>query len=401
MKVTHVYRYSYPPLHGGIEQHIHTLVHRLKHSVQTEVLVSGSRPDYQLDEGVPIRSAGTCGHVSGAPISPLLPYWMRRSNPDLFHFHAPNPTGEMSYLLAACDTPSVVTYHMETVRYARMARYYRPFLEEFLRRTARIIVSTPQHIAQSAILQKYREKCRIIPFGIDTQRYEATPIVIEKAQQLRARYGERLVLFIGKLRHYKGLDYLLRAMQQVSGHLLIVGEGEEKNALLGLAKELEISDRITWLSHLENEEFLATLHACDLLVLPSVYQTETFGLVQLEAHACGKPVICTALGTGVEYVNQHERTGLVVPPRDEQALAGAICRLLDDPDYRCRLGETARARARTEFTQERMTADILAVYQEVLGYSEASARANVAADVALAAAGTGAMGGTLTPRQHP
>src|SRR5213078_4106251 len=93
---------------------------------------------------------------------------------------------------------------------------------------------------------------------------------------------------------------------------------------------------------------------------------EMFGIAQLEAHACGKPVVSTALGTGVEYVNLHERTGLVVPPRDVDALALALNRLLDDPEYRARLGETARARVRAEFTQERMAADILALYREIL-----------------------------------
>lgn len=367
MKVTHVYRYSYPPLHGGIEQHIHTLVHQLKQHVRPEVLVSGVRPSVQMDGGIPIRSTGAWGHLIGAPISPSLPYWLRSSRADLLHFHMPNPTGELSYLLAASRVPSVVTYHMETVRYARALRCYRPFLDAFLRRASRIIVSTPQHIATSAILPAHREKCRVIPFGIDVRRFAPTPAVLDRAARLREQYGERLVLFVGKLRHYKGLDFLLRAMVGVPGRLLLVGEGEEKERLRTLAEELRLGDRVVWLSHLENEEFLAALHACDVFVLPSIYRTETFGLAQLEAQACGKPTICTALGTGVEYVNLHEHTGLVVPPADAEALASALNRLLDHPEYRQRLGEAARARVHAEFTQERMTAAILDLYQEVLG----------------------------------
>lgn len=366
MKVTHVYRYSYPPLHGGIEQHIHTLVHQLKEEAEPEVLVSNTRPAHQVDDGVPLRSVGAWGHLVGSPISPTLPYWMRRSRPDLFHFHAPNPTGEMSYLMSCPGVPSVVTYHMETARYARALRLYRPFLEAFLRRTSRIIVSTPQHITSSAILPAFRDKCRVIPFGIDVRRFAPTPAVQEHAAGLRARYGDRLLLFIGKLRHYKGLDYLLHALVQVRGRLLIVGEGEEKERLQTLAIELGVGERVVWLSHLEREQFIGTLHACDVFVLPSIYKTETFGIAQLEAQACGKPVVCTALGTGVEYVNLHGQTGLVVPPQDARALGEAINRLLDNREYREGLGSAARTRVHAEFTQERMSQSILNVYHEVL-----------------------------------
>jgi glycosyltransferase involved in cell wall biosynthesis len=366
MKVTHVYRYSYPPLHGGIEQHIHTLVHQLKHRVKAEVLVSGTRANLMLDDGVPIRSTGTWGHVMGSPVSPSFPYWLRRSGASLLHFHMPNPTGECSYLLAGAGVPSVVTYHMETVRYARALRYYRPFIDMFLRRTSRIIVSTPQHIETSSILPAHRDKCRVMPFGIDVHRFKADAAVLERARTLRQQYGEFLVLYVGKLRHYKGLEYLLRAMQQVPGRALIVGTGEEKERLQALASELRIEDRIVWLPHLEDKDFVATFHACDVFVLPSIYRAETFGIVQVEAHACGKPTICTALGTGVEYVNQHGHTGLVVPPSDADALAEALNRLRIDEEYRLQLGENARRRALTEFTQERMAEETIALYHEVL-----------------------------------
>lgn len=366
MKVTHIYRYSYPPLHGGIEQHIHTLVHQLKHEVDPEVLVSGTRPDLQMDNGVPIRSAGTYGRVAGSPISPMLPYWMRKSKPDLFHMHMPMPTGELAYLFCTPGVPSVATYHMETVRYAKALKLYRPFLDAFLRRTARIIVSTPQHITNSTILPAFKDKCRVIPFGIDIQRFAATPAVQERVKQLREQLGSRVILFIGKFRHYKGLDYLFRAMAEVDGRLVLVGDGEEKPRLEALAAELKLGDRIVWMPHLEDDAFVAALHACDVFVLPSIYKTETFGIAQLEAQACGKPTICTALGTGVEYVTQHGRNGLVVPPMDAPALADALRRLLDDTDYREQLGQAALARVHAEFSQEKMAAAIHDLYQEVL-----------------------------------
>lgn len=366
MRVTQVYRYSYPPLHGGIEQSIHTLVHQLKRSVASSVLVSGTSPGFHDDCGVTIRSTGAYGHLIGSPISPSMPLALRREKANILHFHMPNPTGEMSYLLAGCPAPAVATYHMETVRYAAALRVYRPLLDLFLSRLKRIIVSTPQHITTSAILPRYKDKCRVIPFGIDAQRFEATPGVTALARDLRERYGPKLALFIGKLRHYKGLDYLLRALTLTEGKLMIVGDGEEKPRLHALCEELKLTERVIWMPHLENEDFLATLHACDVFVLPSIYRTETFGIAQLEAQACGKPVICTALGTGVEYVNLHDQTGLVVPPADSEALAAALERLFMDADYRAQLGRNAYQRVQAEFTQERMAASILRVYEEAL-----------------------------------
>jgi glycosyltransferase involved in cell wall biosynthesis len=366
VKIVHLYRYSYPPVYGGIPQHIHTLVHQLKGYASPELLVSGQARSWRLDAGIPIHSVGAWGQLQGAPLSPTLPYWIRRSGADLLHFHMPNPTSELAYLVSGSRLPFVATYHSDIVRQARALKVYRPFLHAFLRRAARIVVGSHEYARSSPILRRYRDKCRIIPFGIDVTRFEATPSILNRAAALRERYGQRLVLFVGNFCYYKGLQYLLRAMAQVPGRLLLIGGGDEEPRLRALAEELRLQDRVVWLAHLENEEFLATLHACDVLTLPSIYRSEAFGIVQLEAHACGKPVVSTALGTGVEYVNQHERTGLVVPPRDVDALAAALDRLLSDPDYRLHLGAAALARARAEFTQERMAAAVLDMYAEVL-----------------------------------
>jgi glycosyltransferase involved in cell wall biosynthesis len=370
MKVVHLYRYSYPPVYGGIPQHIHTLVHQLKQSARPELLVSGKTRSWRLDAGIPVHSVGAWGQLQGAPLSPTLPYWIRRSRADLLHFHMPSPTGELAYLMSRARIPYVATYHSDIIRQARALRIYRPFLDAFLRGASRIIVGSPHHLASSPILSAYREKCRIIPYGIDVARFEATPSIQHRAAAFRQQFGQRLVLFVGNFCYYKGLSYLVRAMAQVPGRLLLIGGGYEEPRLRALAAELRLQDRIVWLAHLEAEEFVAALHACDVLALPSIYRSEAFGIAQLEAHACGKPVVSTALGTGVEYANLHERTGLVVPPQNVDALAAALDRLLSDPEYRLQLGSAALARVRAEFTQERMAAAVLEMYREVLRESD-------------------------------
>jgi rhamnosyl/mannosyltransferase len=106
-------------------------------------------------------------------------------------------------------------------------------------------------------------------------------------------------------------------------------------------------------------------HACDVFVLPSVTRAEAFGYVQLEAMACGKPVVSTRVPSGVAWVNRHEETGLTVPPGDAPALREALHRLLDDAALRERLGAGGRARVLAEFTMEQMGTRAAALFREI------------------------------------
>ena len=135
---------------------------------------------------------------------------------------------------------------------------------------------------------------------------------------------------------------LIRAMRQVDAHLLIIGIGPMREAWQELARMEGLTDKLTFLGECSDRESLAARYAADLFVLPSTNRAEALGIVQLEAMACGLPVLCTELGTGTSYVNQHEKTGLVVPPNDPQALAAAINRLLADPALRAQMGAAGR-----------------------------------------------------------
>jgi len=177
------------------------------------------------------------------------------------------------------------------------------------------------------------------------------------------------ILFVGRLRYYKGLQYLLEAMRALEAHLLVVGSGPMEEAWRRLAGELGVADRVTFLGEVPDEELPAFYHLCDLFVLPASHRSEAFGVVQIEAMAAGKPVVCTELGTGTSYVNVHGETGLVVPPRDPAALVDAIRRLLADPELRRRLGERGRERAVREFSAGVMADRVASLYQELLSSS--------------------------------
>jgi glycosyltransferase involved in cell wall biosynthesis len=123
---------------------------------------------------------------------------------------------------------------------------------------------------------------------------------------------------------------------------------------------------VQFLGQVSEEDLIAYYHACDVFVLPSITNAEMFGVVQLEAMACRKPVISTDLPTGVSWVNQHGRTGYVVPRENVEELRQAIQRLLNNPHLREEMGEAGRARVEQHFTSTRMADAMLEVYREML-----------------------------------
>ena len=155
-------------------------------------------------------------------------------------------------------------------------------------------------------------------------------------------------------------------MTEVNGKLLIIGDGPLKEELAALIATLGLQEKVRILPNVGDEALPYYYQACDLFVLPSIANSEAFGIVQVEAMACGKPVITTDLPTGVTYVNQRGVTGLVVPIKDSQALAKAINELRADPQKRRTLGENGRQRANTLYNKANLGPNVYRIYQEVL-----------------------------------
>ena len=303
MRVLLLYKDYYPVL-GGIENNIRTLARGLREEgVDARVLVTDTGPDTlrQTIDGVPVTKTGRRAHLLSTPISLSFFTELRRqaANADLVHLHTPYPPAELAQLLLGRGKPFVITYHSDIVRQKVSGRLYAPLLRLVLNRAARIAVSSPAYVESSPFLRRVRDNCRLIHFGIDLECFKETPQVQTDAQRLRSRFGDRpLLLFIGRLRHYKGVDVLIRAMRHVDAHLLIIGVGPKQQALQELARVEGLTDRLTFLGQCSDRESLAARYAADLFVLPSTNRAEALGIVQLEAMACGLPVICTALGTG-------------------------------------------------------------------------------------------------------
>ncbi|GAB4344539.1 MAG: glycosyltransferase family 4 protein [Candidatus Abyssubacteria bacterium] len=375
MKIVHVYKDYYPPVVGGIEKHIAQLCNHFKRGHEVEVIVCnhGLTTRIETIDGVKVTKVGQLGRIQSAPLPPSLPLRLRATRADIFHYHVPNPTCEFSHLLARPAGKLVATYHSDIVRQEFLLRFYRPFLRRFLARADAILPTSPIYMETSPFLQGVKEKCEVVPLGVDTHMFDEAGSSMEaEIERIRGLFGPEFLLFVGKLRYYKGLQFLIEAMPKIDAPLVVVGSGPMEKELQFLAANYRVAEKVHFVGELTEKDLAAFFHACSVFVLPSVYRSEAYGLVQLEAHVCAKPVVSTRLGTGVEFVNIDGRTGFVVSPADSAALANAINRLLADPERRREMGEFAQKRAHSEFSLERMCEHVEAIYERVLAHKRVS-----------------------------
>ncbi len=365
LSIVHVYK-DYWPVVGGIENLVRLLAEgqaRRGHRVTVLVTSPGRRTTRSVEGGVSVIRAGRLATVASTPLSLALPRELARLDADVTHLHFPYPVGEVAQLLVGRSRRTVISYQSDIVRQRLLGALYRPLLGRVLDRADRLLASSPAYVASSPWLASRRDKCAVVPNGIDLARCrDADP---ERVAALRHEHGERIVLFVGKFRYYKGLGYLIEAMARLDATLLVAGTGPLETSLRAQAAASPAASRIRFLGEVADAELPDLLAAADLLVLPSCERSEAFGLVLVEAMAAGTPVISTELGTGTSYVNRHGETGLVVPPRDPPALAAAITELLADPARRRAMGTAAAARAEAMFSADAMVDRVLEVYAEL------------------------------------
>ena len=374
MRIAFLNKYYYPPHLGGVETYMQTLAEALatRDDMQVSAIVSNESGETVRETvgGVDVLRVGRAFAASSTPVAFGMTHAIRDAaagsdRADILHFQFPYPWGDWAWQRAGSPRPLVVTYHSDIVRQRFLGALYRPIVRRLLQRADRIIVASPPML-DSVPLRPHSQKCRVVPFGIDPKRYEPTPERLVRVAAIRAAHTRPVVLFVGRLIYYKGVDVLVRAMAGFDADVVLVGEGPLEGELRELAASLGVADRLSIVPPLDDEALTVHFLAADVFCLPSVARSEAFGIVQLEAHICGTPVVSTNLPTGVPWVNQDGETGLVVPPGDPDALAEALERLLTDDAFRTRLGERARARVLESFTVDTMVTGTLAVYDEVL-----------------------------------
>jgi rhamnosyl/mannosyltransferase len=329
----------------------------------------------EADGDVEVIRVGRSASFARLDICPGLPQLLRginSSNTDVIHLHTPNPTMLLALAAARPDVPLVITHHSDIVRQRILKLALRPF-EYFVYGKAATIQSTsPEYPSESSILRRYQDRVESLPLGVDLAAFtHPSPAAVEFGNKLRAENAEPIWLSVGRCVYYKSLDVAIRALPHVKGTLIIVGHGPLEPQLKQLARDLGVSHRVVWKHYLSPDELVGTYAAATALWFPSSARSEAFGLVQVEAMACGTPVINARIsGSGVPWVCPHDETGLTVPINDHPALAAAANRLVAEPKLRERLSLAARDRARREFDHRIMARRSLSVYQRVLAREE-------------------------------
>ncbi|WP_445357339.1 glycosyltransferase [Microbulbifer sp. ANSA002] len=360
---THCYRTFLPETQGGVEQAIFQMARG-----GGEVLSLSSRPgSFELDRGLHVRVSRRWFSIKSMCFGPGLILDMWRSKARVLHLHFPWPFGDIVYLLAGRRRPLIVTYHSDVVRQKWLLRLYTPFMNRFFAKADRIVATSEQYVKTSEFLKRWKHKVSVIPLGIDE---DVLPLATESdLERFERAYGRGYMLFVGVLRYYKGLEYLIRAAEGLGSRILIAGVGPEERRMRSLVRDLGLTN-VEFLGFVSEKEKSALYQLCGAVVFPSHLRSEAFGVTLIEGLMAGKPLISCEIGTGTSFVNQSGVTGHVVQPADVNALRCAMLDLIDNQGKARDMGLAARKRYEELFTGKVMRASYQKLYREVLGCDE-------------------------------
>ncbi len=360
----------FPPKIGGVEAYAATLARSVAARPDWRVVVITTRTDPGQPEvtdqaGMRVHRLPVACRISNSPLHPRWPGLVRRilddEAVDVLSVHAPVPGLPDVAVLVAGARPVVLTYHCGTLAKGRpvvdaaIRGYERTVLPRLFARAAHVISASP-----SALPYRLGYPQVITP-GVDTDRFVPGPPDGPDGPNGPGRPDAAsvtpTVLYVGRLDRssaWKGVDVLIGAVARLADdlpalRLRIVGPGDARPDLESLAARRGIADRVTFTGPLDGAALVREYQRCWLLALPSRSEAESFGMTLVEAMACGRPVVGSAIG-GIPHVIDHDITGLLVPPGDEDALAQAIAAVVGDPARRGRLGTAGRTAAEQRFS---------------------------------------------------
>jgi glycosyltransferase involved in cell wall biosynthesis len=366
LSVVHISKY-YPPAPGGIERVVRSLCEVTRGRIASSVVAYNTTPSTEVADmdGVGVTRVGTWGSAGSVAVSPAFAAHLRRARADVMILHEPNPWALLSFAAVRPRMPLAIWFHSEVVRpKLQYELFYAPLARPAYRTARRFFVSSPDLAEQAAALRPYRDRVTVIPFGIDADSWRPDESVRQRAAGLREAAGRPVVLFAGRHVPYKGVPVLIRAAAPLDVQVVVLGDGPMRGDWMSLAAGAGGTARFVFPGEVDDHELRAWLAASRMLVLPSVTRAEAFGFVQLEAMACGTPVISTDLRTGVPWVNE---TGIVVPPGDEEALRLAIAGLARDCARAAAIGAAGEARVRAQFSIGSMGDDFVRACEEIAG----------------------------------
>lgn len=359
------------PIEGGVEKVMYDLTCGLSaKGIDCDMMCAAldhSKEEIRINEHGRVLTFPSIMKVAGTMIAPSIISRLRRvcNDYDIIHVHHPDPMVGVALWLSGYKGKIVLHWHSDIVKQRFALRLYTPIQRWLLKRADVIVGTTPIYLKESPYLKAVQDKTRCLPIGIE-------PIVdvsSEKIAELRKRYeGKKIVFSLGRLVPYKGYDYLIEAGQYINEDcvILIGGTGPMREELEERIKRLGLVGKVELLGRIPDEELPVYYHACDIYCMSSVQKTEAFGIVQIEAMSCGKPLIATNIPeSGVSWVNKHGVSGLNVAPMEPKELADAIQAILNNDETYQRLAEGSKERFWETFYIGKMIDGCINIYNSL------------------------------------
>ncbi|HIH4319706.1 TPA: glycosyltransferase [Morganella morganii] len=329
----------YPPFWGGIETVVYdisNLLHKNKYNVDVLCVSSDGTSTFENENGINIYRCASIAHIASTYISSeFVNKWKKiRNNYDIIHIHLPNPLALLAFILYKPNKniKVIIHWHSDIIKQKILKIPFIPMQNYLLRCCDKIFVTSPIYSDYSKDLKKYKYKINILPIGIDHSRMLVNNIYLKGMEE---KYSGKFIIFsLGRHVYYKGFDYLIESAKYLPDNyiILIGGEGELTHILQKKIDSLDLNDKVQLIGKIPPEILPTYYFFADVFCLPSIERSEAYGVVQLEAMACGTPVVSTSIeGSGVPWVNKHNISGLIVSIKNPQALAESFKYLNANP----------------------------------------------------------------------
>ncbi len=366
---------------GGVESYVQDVSSALVERGHEVTVVCANTRGYERVEridGITVRRLSSPFSIANTNVTPALPVALGRlaREVDVIHTHLPTPwCADISAVVGALTgTPTVLTYHNDIVGDGLASYVAEAYNATALRATLslvdHVLVTREAYLDESDHLSAARE-VDVVRNGVDTSQF--APVEVDAGERKRLGFATDRpnVFFLSVLdayHEYKGLDVLLAAVERLteSGtppHLLVGGDGPLRKRYERQVRERGLDEHVTFAGRIPDADLGPTYSAADAFVLPSTStDQEGFGLVALEALACGTPVVTTDI-VGVAEAIERERAGIVVEKADSTALADGISTLLADAP--ADQGHRGRRLCEREYSWAESVDQLVELYREV------------------------------------
>ena len=378
-RILQISNYYYPNI-GGIEQVARDISNALRDSdgfINKVICFNENSRDgdyicyrretvHEIIDGTEIIKCGCITKISSQSLSlsfgKELNNIMNSYKPDIVIFHYPNPF-QAYYLLKykAQNFKLLLYWHLDITKQTILKHlFYRQNIN-LINRMEYVVGATPMHVNASEFTSQFGDKKKILPYMINTTKLVLSEKEKDQAIRLKEKYKDNTIgFFIGRHIPYKGLKYLIEASKMLNNvpiKIIVAGSGELTEEL----KEQARGDpKIEFIGKLSDSERRVYYEACDIICFPSITRNEAFGLALAEGMYFGKPAVTFHIqGSGVNYVNLANVTGLECPNGDSSSYAAALKRLTEDKELRHKYGEAARKRVLENFTPQQFKTNLM------------------------------------------